>query len=184
MVGREKITALLHETEKELKGLEFSYEQYFLGIEKRSPEERRNKFALRLRKLNALYIPQTDLLFRLKGLAGRFNSFCSYWDRIQRQIDEGRYQRHTSRIERRLIKTEKSSQALDKDHQKDSIDNLYEKLVVAHQVCEMRPPNRDQVAKFLSKQAETIKKKFGNNNIDFVVTTREGKPKIIVRSQN
>ena len=101
MIGREKITGLLNQVEKELKDLEIAYEQYFLGIEKRSPEQQRSKFTVRMRKLVTLHIPQTALRYRVNGIASRFNSYCGYWDRIQRLIDEGKYERHTSRIQRR-----------------------------------------------------------------------------------
>ncbi|MEJ2198594.1 MAG: hypothetical protein P8X54_08520, partial [Desulfuromonadales bacterium] len=101
MVGREKITGLLNQVEKELKELEIAYEQYFLGIEKRSPEQQRGKFTARMRNLVTLHIPQTALRYRLNVIASRFNSYCGYWNRIQRLIDEGKYERHTSRIQRR-----------------------------------------------------------------------------------
>ena len=88
------------ELEKDLKELEIAHEKYFLGTEKRAPEQQRQKFTLRMRKMITHYIPQTDLRYRLQGISSRYNSYCGYWDRIQRQIDEGRYERHTSRIQR------------------------------------------------------------------------------------
>ena len=184
MVGREKITGLLNQVEKELKELEISYEQYFLGIEKRSPEQQRSKFSTRMRKLVALYIPQTDLRYRLHGIASRFNSYCGYWDRIQRLIDEGKYERHTSRIQRRASEPAAPPGATDHDSKVDPVDNLYEQLVQAHQSCQMRPPDREQVAGFLAKQAETIKQRFGDKQVDFVVVTEAGKPKVRVRAKS
>ncbi len=183
MIGREKVTELLNQAEKELKELEIAYEQYFLGIEKRSPEQQRHKFTVRMRKFVTLYIPQTDLRYRLNGITSRFNSYCGYWDRIQRLIDEGKYERHTSRIQRRA-----SSGATPQDSQSqtpvDPVDSLYEKLVDAHQSCQLRPPNRDQVASFLAKQTEAIKRRFGDKEVDFMVVTEAGKPKIKVRAKN
>jgi len=182
MVGREKITGLLNQVEKELKNLEIAYEQYFLGIEKRSPEQQRSKFTIRMRKLVTLHIPQTDLRYRLNGIASRFNSYCGYWDRIQRLIDEGKYERHTSRIQRRASETTSTAETAT-NHKADQVDNLYEQLVQVHQSCQMRPPNRDQVASFLAKQAETIKQRFGDKPVYFVVVTEAGKPKIKVRAK-
>ena len=184
MVGREKITGVLNQIEKELKELEISYEQYFLGIDKRSPEQQRSKFTTRMRKLVALYVPQTDLRYRLNGIASRFNSYCGYWDRIQRLIDEGKYERHTSRIQRRASETSATAGAPGHDSQADPVDNLYEQLVQAYQSCQMRPPNREQVASFLAKQAETIKQRFGDKQVDFVVVNEGGKPKVKVRAKS
>ena len=184
MVGREKIAGLLKQVEKELKELEISYEQYFLGIEKRSPEQQRSKFTLRLRKLVTLYIPQTDLRYRLNSIASRFNSYCGYWDRVQRLIDEGKYERHTSRIQRRGGEAAATPGTPDQDTKADPVDNLYEQLVQAHQSCQMRPPNKEQVASFLAKQAEAIKQRFGDKQVDFVVVTEAGKPKVKVRAKS
>ena len=183
MIGREKITALLNQAEKELKELEVAYQQYFLGLEKRAPEQQRSKLIVRLRKFITLYIPQTDLRYRLNGISSRFNSYCSYWDRTQRLIDEGKYERHISRIQRRVNDDPSPPGAAVNDQSVDPVDSLYEQLVQAHQSCKMRPPNRDQVASFLAKQAETIKQRFGSKKVDFVVVTESGKPKIKVRAK-
>lgn len=183
MVGREKITDLLNQAEKELKELEIAYEQYFLGLEKRSPEQRRRKFSVRMRKFITLYIPQTDLRYRLNGISNRFNSFCGYWDRIQRLIDEGKYERHTARIQRRAGSSATPGQSVATDQPSASLESLYEQLVNAHQSCQMKPPNRDQVSSFLAKQTEAIKQRFGDKEVDFVVVTEAGKPKIKVRAK-
>jgi hypothetical protein len=183
MVGREKITELLNQAEKELKELEIAYEQYFLGLEKRSPQQRRSKFTVRMRKFISFYIPQTDLRYRLNGISNRFNSFCGYWDRIQRLIDEGKYERHTARIQRRASNPAPPGQPAAADQSFAPLDSLYEQLVNAHQSCQMKPPNRDQVAKFLTRQTEAIKQRFGDKEVDFVVVTEAGKPKIKVRAK-
>ena len=98
MGSRGQITELLNQLEHDLKTLEIAYEKYFLGTEKRAPEKERQKITLRMRKMITHYIPQTDLRFKLQSITSRFNSYCGYWDRIQRLIDEGRYERHTARI--------------------------------------------------------------------------------------
>lgn len=183
MGSRGKITALLNQFEKDLKALEIAFEQYFLGTENRSPEQLRQKISLRMRKMITYYIPQTDLRFRLQSISSRFNSYCGYWDRIQRLIDEGRYERHTSRIQRRANMKSPTPNAVEASPSVDPVDSLYEKLVDAHRRCQLRPPNREQVASFLAKQKDAIKKRFGDKPIDFVVVTEGGKPKIKVRAK-
>jgi hypothetical protein len=184
MGSRGQITELLNQFENDSKALEIAYEQYFLGTEKRAPEQQRQKITLRMRKMITLYIPQTDLRFRLQSISSRFNSYCGYWDRIQRQIDEGRYERHTSRIQRHAKMMSSAQDSAKVSPPVDSVDSLYEKLVDAHQSCQLRPPNRDQVASFLARQEEAIKKRFGDKPVDFVVVTEAGKPKIKVRAKN
>jgi hypothetical protein len=182
MGSRGQISGLLSQLEHDLKTLEIAYEKYFLGTEKRAPEMARQKFTLHMRKMITYYIPQTDLRYKLQSISSRFNSYCGYWDRVLRLIDEGRYERHTSRINRsESIKppTDKASAA----ETANPVDNLYEELVAAHKDCELRPPNREQVANFLSKQKEAIQERFGDKKVDFVVVTEAGKPKIKVRAK-
>ena len=183
MGSRGQITELLSQLEKDLKDLEIAHEKYFLGTEKRSPEQQRQKFTLRMRKMITHYIPQTDLRFRLQSISSRYNSYCSYWDRIQRLIDEGKYERHTSRIQRFAQTASSTPSAAEANPSADPVDSLYKQLVDAHQDCELRAPNRDQVASFIAKQEETIKKRFGDKLVDFVVVTENGKPKIKVRAK-
>jgi hypothetical protein len=182
MGSRGQVTTLLNQLEADLKELEISYEQYFLGMEKRSPESQRQQLTTRMRKMVTLYIPQTDLRFRLQSITSRFNSYCGYWDRTQRLIDEGRYERHTSRIQR-YAQSKPPREVVEQAPPTDPVDGLFQKLVEAHQNCQLRPPNRDQVANFLAKQQETIKQRFGDKQVDFVVVTEDGKPKIKVRAK-
>ncbi len=184
MGSRGQVTELLNQLEKDLKELEVAYEHYFLGIEKRAPEQQRSRLTRRVRKMVTLYIPQTDLRFRLQGVTSRFNSYCGYWDRILRLIDEGKYQRHTSRLQRQIDNPPVTPRPESVRSPGDPVDLLYEKLVQAHQDCQLRPPNREQVVSFLAKQQETIKQRFGDKPVDFVVVTEEGKPKIRVRSKS
>lgn len=183
MGSREQTTALLEQLEKDLKELEIAHEQYFLGTEKRLPEQQRQKFTLRIRKMNNLYIPQTDLRYRLQGIASRFNSYSGYWDRILRLIDEGKYERHTSRIQRFSRDHASQQPPVENSMPDDPVESLYKQLVEAHQNCHLRPPNKDQVASFLAKQEAAIKERFGDTRVDFVVVTEAGKPKVKVRAK-
>lgn len=183
MDSRGQITGLLNQFENDLKALEIVYEQYFIGTEKRAPEQQRQKITLRMRKMITHYIPQIDLRFRLQSISSRFNSYCGYWDRIQRQIDEGRYERHTSRIRRYANMKLAEQPSVEIAPPADPVDSLYEKLVDAHQSCQLRPPSRAQVVSFLARQEEAIKKRFGDKPVDFVVVTEAGKPKIKVRAK-
>ena len=183
MGSRGQITELMNQLEKDLKDLEIIHEQYFLGTEKRLPVQQRHKFTLRMRKMITLYIPQTDLRFRLNSISSRYNSYCGYWDRIQRQIDEGTYERHTSRIQRSAQTQPPTQKTAESGPALDPVDSLYQELVDAHQSCQLRPPNRDQVASFLVKQEAAIKKRFGDKLVDFVVVTEAGKPKVKVRAR-
>lgn len=179
MTSRTKITAELNRLEQDIKNLEIVYEQYFMGIEKREPMRERQRVGRQLRHLINLYIPQVDLRFRLQGISSRFHSYSGHWDRILRLIDEGRYERHRSRLPRNTpLSGEKKSRA---DH--DPLEALYEKLAEAHRACGLKVPVREKVSQFLARQEEIIRQKFGDKKVEFHVVTENGKPRIRVRAK-
>ena len=49
-------------------------------------------------------ISNTALKFRFHSLIQRFTTLKTYWDRVQRQIEEGTYRRDLQRMQRRLKK--------------------------------------------------------------------------------
>jgi hypothetical protein len=184
MLSRSQTDELLKQLENELKSLVIAYEQYFIGIEKRAPEQRRKKLTRLIRRMHGKYIPQTDLKFRLNGISNRYNSYCSYWDRILRLIEEGKYERHNSRIKRQADVGDPVVHASDEQQaSSDSLDQLYERLVMAHNDCQMKAPTRQQLAKFLSKQESLIKERFGGHQLEFSVAIDNGRPKIKVRNK-
>ncbi len=183
MAGREKITALLNQLEQDLKQLEIDYERYFLNLEKRSPYQTRQKLALLMRKLLTYHIPQTDLRFRLTSISSRFHSYINYWDRIQRLIEEGKYDRHNARLQRQTGSTQIPRKTDLARHRADPVDGLYSQLVDVHQSCGIRPPNKDQVVRFLAKQERAIKQKFGDRPLEFRVNVEAGKTMVKVRAK-
>ena len=183
MGSREQTTAMLNQIEQGIKDLEIAYEHYFSGIEKRAPGQQRQKIAGAFRKLLNTHITQNDLKFRLNSLSSRFQSYSGYWDRILRLIDEGRYERHVSRIQRSSSTTTGKSASAPKQSD-EAGSNLYEQLINAHESCSMKAPNREQVDRFLAKQEAIIKEKFGDRKVGYRVVTEGGKPKIKVFASN
>jgi hypothetical protein len=181
--GRADVEAELQRIDEEFRSLEISYEKYFVGIERFEPAKEREILALRLRRMVNVYIPQTDLRFRLHGLATRFQSYSAHWDRILRLIEEGRYERHTSRITRNAGEPVPAAPAAAPSWSAP-IDRIYEELVMAHQVCRITVPKREQVEEFLRRQQEIIQEKFGNRPVELTVVIENGKPKVKVRSKN
>ena len=180
MTSRAQLTAELNQIEQGMKALEIGYEQYFMGIEKREPFQQRQQLTKQVRQLVNRYIPQVDLRFRVKGITSRYNSYSGHWDRVLRLIDEGKYERHTARIKR----SETRSPVKRSTPATDPIDPIYEKLAKAHEECGMKVPSKAQVQKFIEKQKDLIREKFGQRKVDFVVTTENNKPKIKVRAKH
>lgn len=178
MDQRKEILSALSAIEQQLKDLQITYEQYFAGIEKREPMQARERLARQLRQFVNRRITQTDLRFRYQTLAARFQSYVGHWDRILRLIEEGRYERHTSR----LPASPPPGPAADRGSEADQV---YRDLLEARKASGVGGPAPDQkqIAAFLEKQRDTIRQKFGDREVEFRVVTEGGKPKIKVRAK-
>jgi len=90
---KEEIERELDDIEKRIARLRVLYDQYFMGIEKVEPLLKRTELAKVLRRSQVPKRGTTVLKFRFRSLQQRFTSYCSYWDRIVRMIEEGRIRR-------------------------------------------------------------------------------------------
>ncbi|TYO96679.1 hypothetical protein EDC39_11369 [Geothermobacter ehrlichii] len=179
MDERRKMLLQLDELEQEMRKLEIRYDQYFSGIEKREPMKQRDALARRIRQLTSRHVVQTDVRFRLQGLATRFHTYTNYWDRILRLMDEGKFERGTGRIP-----PPAPPRASQPETTSDPTERVYRELVSAYeQTGSGRIPTREQVQALLERQKEKIRQKFGDREIDFIVVTDGGKPKLKVRAK-
>ena len=181
MDDRRKIAHELDDMQQILKELEIRYEQYFAGIERREPANDRKNLARRIRHFVNRHIVWTDLQFRYQGLASRFMSYCQYWDRILRLMDEGKYHRHTAKLQRKPDTADKKAPPTGNEAQQ-----LHEQMRQARQSCGLAGdgPAQEKIASFLLEQREKIRSRYGDKPVEFSVEIHEGKPRIKARFKN
>ena len=181
MDDRRKIAHELDDMQQMLKELEIRYEKYFAGIERREPSFDRNNLSRRIRHFVNRHIVWTDLQFRYQGIASRFMSYCQYWDRILRLMDEGKYHRHTAKLQRSLATTDETTAS-----KANEADQLHEQMRQARKNCGMSGdgPAPGKIASFLNEQREKIRSRYGDKPVEFNVEVHEGKPRIKARFKN
>ncbi len=111
-MSSKQIDVKLTEFEKKLDRLHRTYEQHFIGIEKRPPLAQRRQVFRMLQELDQIYMSSTAQKFRLRAARQRFNSYKSYWNRVQKQIEDGTYHRDKKRARRRQQARKRREQAL------------------------------------------------------------------------
>ncbi len=181
MDERRTLANELDEIQQNMKELEIRYEQYFAGVERREPHRDRTTLARRLRHYTNRRIVQTDLKFRYQGLASRFMSYCQYWDRILRLIEEGKYHRHTAKLNKPPAPAD--SQAREINQQHNEVERLQRELDSARQACGIpgEAPSVNKIAAFLDDQREKIRSRYGDRPVEFSIDTNGCKPRIKVR---
>ncbi len=166
-----------------LKELEIRYEQYFAGIERREPTADRQVFARKVRQFTNRHIVWTDLQFRYQNLASRFMSYCQYWDRILRLMDEGKYHRHTAKRPDKPPAAQHPAAQHPAATPTLEADRLYQQMLEARKSCGLSGagPSPEKIASLLDQQREQIRNRFGDKAVEFSVEVNEGKPRIKVR---
>lgn len=98
-IGSDDIQRELDELDKRVTELKILYDKYFLGLEKFEPQKNRLEAQRIINDLQGRYIRNTGAKFRRDQLKSKFLSYCRYWDRILKQIEEGTYRGHKVRAE-------------------------------------------------------------------------------------
>ena len=181
MDERRLLALELDEIQQQMKELEIRYEQYFAGVERREPLRDRTNLARRIRQYTNRRIVWTDLKFRYQGLASRFMSYAQYWDRILRLIDEGKYHRHTAKLNAPTSPSGPEPAAA-ADALGNEAERLQKELASAREACGISgaTPSAEKVAAFLDAQREKIRQRYGDKAVAFSIDTSDGKPRIKV----
>jgi hypothetical protein len=82
---------------REVEKLRLGYEQYFLGLQKDEPLKIRAGVTKLLGKLSGTAVQNARIKYRLSQTIARYNTFSTYWNRILKEIEDGRYQRDVFR---------------------------------------------------------------------------------------
>ncbi|HYV48958.1 MAG TPA: MXAN_5187 C-terminal domain-containing protein [Myxococcaceae bacterium] len=81
------------ELEEAIASLRMSYEQYFLGIDRKPPTTEHNELKRRMQKLRGGFIRQTALRFRIQSIQAKFTTYERLWSRTMLEIENGTYRR-------------------------------------------------------------------------------------------
>ncbi len=111
-----EIEALLNQLDQRLNRLRALYEQYFMGIERIPPRTARKEVVRLIFQLENAHTRNTALKFRIRSLVQRFNSYKSYWNRVEKQIEEGTYKRDRARVDRRENRRKEQEGAREEMH--------------------------------------------------------------------
>jgi hypothetical protein len=89
------------ELEEELAHLKASYEQYFLGVERRPPTDAHDKFKKGLKELKSTFVRHTGANFRVQGLQAKYLTYERLWQRTLQEMEAGTYRRDVYKAKRK-----------------------------------------------------------------------------------
>ncbi|HWE24990.1 MAG TPA: MXAN_5187 C-terminal domain-containing protein [Myxococcales bacterium] len=90
---QEKLAEDLDAMDEAIAELQVLYEKYFLGLDRKPPDQQRRKVSEGMRLLKTTQVKNTALKFRIQTMFAKLISFERMWDRTLREIEDGTYKR-------------------------------------------------------------------------------------------
>lgn len=156
--------------EKKITELKTSYYLFFLRVQKVEPIKLRNEILDQIRKLSNRSLASTALSFKFNTLASKFGTYCQYWDRMLKRLEE---EGGKGIIMPPPILEDRG----EKKEEKDFMKMLYEGYIQARKRC-----NQSIEGLSFDKFSKTIEKQIPITDIsheNLRVVIQEGKVKII-----
>jgi hypothetical protein len=175
---QEKLAEEIDELDESMSQLQVLYEKFFLGIDRRPPEQERKKVSTRMRQLRTTMVKNTALKFRIQTLFAKLISFERMWDRTLREMEEGTYKRDVFKAKLRQGK-EGQRPAAHKTPEipDDKLRRLYDTYLVARQRCGEPTDgiSYESVASRIRAQVPQLLEKHKAKNIEFKVVIKGGR---------
>jgi hypothetical protein len=178
---QEKFAEELTELDEAIQNLQVLYEKYFLGIDRRPPDDERKRISKRARELRESLVKNTALKFKINTLFAKLLSFERMWDRTLREIEEGTYKRDVFKAKLRSGDHDEPRTGPVKPAAPSISDanlrRLYDTYVVARKRCGESTDGLtfDSVASRIRSQVPELMQKHKAKNIEFKVVIKGGK---------
>lgn len=186
----------LNAIEANLARLKKDYDQYFLGFEKRPPDQLRIQVEREVRGLIGYRSPNTGLKFRAQMLVQRLATYRTLWDRTLQQIEDGKFKRDIFRAnlkEKARAERAPAGGAGGRAHD-DVIEdaelfeeppqkpwgNVFDAYVKARGQTKESTSGLtyEKLHEVLEKQAAQIRSKYQAKDVEFKVVIEDGKARL------
>jgi hypothetical protein len=182
---QEKYADELTELDEGIQNLQVLYEKYFIGLDRKPPDQERKRISDKARELRTTAIRNTALKFKINTLFAKLISFERMWDRTLREIEEGIYKRDVFKAkmhQHQREREEPQAAAPRKGPASPAISDanlrrLYDTYLVARQRCgePITGLSFDSMATRIRAQVPELLQKHKAKNIEFKVVIKGGK---------
>jgi hypothetical protein len=177
---QEKLAEDLDAMEEAITNLQVLYEKYFLGLDRKPPDQERRHVSEKMRLLKTTQVKNTALKFRIQALFAKLISFERMWDRTLREIEDGTYKRDLFKA-----KLHQARRSEDEPRPKSGApqisDQMIRKLYDTYLVARQRTGEStagltvESLAARLRTQVPELMARHKARNIEFKVVIKGGK---------
>lgn len=179
--SRGEIAAMLSKLDEQIQTLRIEFEQYFSGVLKFQPEKLKAEVERGFRQLLKAPLKNAELNFRARSLKYRYNSLDTYWRRVLREKEEGRYHKDVFKAAHKKTRQERSERLKSKagmlERQMQNIFDVYSKSLekAGFKSSEV---SFDAFHQALSQRAAQLKKENPGKKVKFSIVLKDGKPSV------
>jgi hypothetical protein len=190
----------LQALERAIAAVNAEYDAFLYGTGARPPVETRKKVERLIRVMGSQEPESAAERYRFATLQGRWNALCERWERLQSEKEAGRrpglYGHFRpaaggSHGAAGLNETAAASVSQDVEGEKSGETSeaaerrraLFEKYVAARRAAgESGPaPEFDRFSESLDRESQRLRERFGGADVEFEVTERDGKVKLVAK---
>jgi hypothetical protein len=176
------IQSKLDHFEFKIQELKILYEQYFCALRPLAPEAEHQEVRILVRTLLKTPFKNSQANFRLKNLVLRFQTLQTYWERILKQREEGRYAGDQFRASlRKQIQDEIQDRRQARTNKEECLyRELFNSYARALKDNGFSSGNLDfsSFKSELQKKSDILRKNRGGSSVNFRVEIEKGKVSI------
>jgi hypothetical protein len=179
-VRQKEMESRISKLEKDIQKLKTAYDQYFAGVERKTPDKLAETVAREVRTLTATVVNNTALRFRAQQAISRYQVFLTYWQKNLRDLEDGKKPRRRAMgpvaaqntapgvFEISTVKT-----------QRGEMEKLFSALTREYRrTGSGKIPDMGKMRRALEDQTKTIREKYGSEKVAFRIVNEDGKVKI------
>ncbi|MBX7144854.1 MAG: hypothetical protein K1X79_10420 [Oligoflexia bacterium] len=183
-VTRAQIRSQLDQLEANINDLKVQFEQYFAGLNKFPPDKLHAQVKREIRRLLAAPFKNSELSFRLRALEGRYRTYHTYWERVQKQREAGAYSKDVFKADLRVRHAKEDQHAQTAEGKVErGMHDLFSSYKSALEKESGMKQNIDFKAfqRSLVSRARELKAKHAGKKISFKVVVQDGKVSLQAR---
>lgn len=196
--------------ENKLTKLKVDYEQYFMKVVRREPAKLRDEMDKFVLNYSNKSITNTQYKFRLNAAVAKYNAYKQYWNRVLRDIEEGKFMHraeggfalpaannnnHLSGGQPTdLTEPEELEDAAPQPHEapkpapppkaeaRDETEEVYRKFIEARRQCgePTEGITKDSLSKSIEQSKKLIADKYKTFDVELKVLIKDGKAKLTI----
>jgi hypothetical protein len=172
--------------ERELRELIVKYEQYFFGIEKREPLRLLENVERLAKRYQNVSIPNTMQRFKYDSLVASLSVHRQKWTRINRLIEEGKYERDRFKMSLHQPAAPKGLLAAPSAPAPDpQLERVFQEYCSARLACNLPIDNvsREKIAEVIEQKMPALQEKYRCLDVELFVVVEQGKPHLKARQK-